>query len=65
MSTSVTRVVGVRGKAQRAGLVAAAAHSGEMEGLTISSATESDAAAYVEGSITADVLMSRILGRRH
>lgn len=48
---------------ERAQLVAAAEHSGEMEGLHITSATRADACDYVDGKLTADELMARILSR--
>lgn len=50
-------------KSERAQLVAAAEHSGEMEGLSITPAMRADAAEFVDGRISADDLAARTRAR--
>lgn len=50
-------------RAERARLVAAAEHSGEMEGLSITATMRADAAEFVDGRISADEMVSRTRAR--
>ena len=47
----------------RAQYVEAAIHSGEIEGLTVSDATRTDADSYIAGTIDADELVDRVRAR--
>jgi hypothetical protein len=47
----------------RAQYVEAAIHSGEIEGLTVSEATRTDADSYVVGTIDSDELVDRVRAR--
>lgn len=49
--------------AERAGRVAEAIHSGEMEGLTVTTATREDADGYIAGQIDAEELVARVRAR--
>lgn len=50
-------------RAERERRVAEAIHSGEMEGLRVTPATQADAADYIAGQITSDELVARIRAR--
>lgn len=49
--------------AERARRVSEAIHSGEMEGLTVTTATRADADEYIAGRIDSDELVARVRAR--
>ena len=64
MSISTThRTTGKADVDERRRRVEAAAHSGEMEGLTITPATREDAEDYVAGTISSSELVRRVRAR--
>ncbi|MCF2573291.1 hypothetical protein [Brevibacterium sp. UCMA 11754] len=51
------------GQAVRAAHVAESAHSGEMEGFSVTTETQADAESYIDGAIDADELVARTRAR--
>lgn len=58
-----TRTATDTARTERQRRVEDAVHSGEMEGLAVTAATQGDMDGYVEGRITSDELVARVRAR--